>query len=532
MNGSEPDGVGKTPKQSLSLTLQGNGMESENQPAAHAKVANLVSFFSEGGFASSPLPEDNPDEEDESGWRLVTNKKSQKGIIRNADTAGINTPGSLNSTTEGTTPNRPQNEENRTEAEPHLSTRITASENGKAIDMKKVSPLYIAKGLKGQVSRGGIVSVDPHPDGSLTITAYNQAALLEILAINKIGSWDVENWKPKARNFCQGVISRVHPAITDEEITTDIDSEIKVIKCTRLMKGSMQTSCVLITFDGPTIPESIWLGFYKFSVREFIPDPIQCLNCYRFHHKAGECNGRRRCARCGKNHKTQECTAPREEYKCPNCSGPHSAGWGGCPKRKEARRIIHVKTTQKVTRKEAANIIQRGKTFAEVVSADAIGTKEMEKNDGAMSERRTLIRQEDYNQAVPAQVSMQQIETQKSPKTEKIDEKNRLGCKITDLERKLNAVFNLIIKVIQAICPESARPAINEVIESAKTAIDIIRETSSNDPSSDNDATEEDNHASSLNLTQQNKNPNKEKRRKAKPKKKRRVDGAVKHTRK
>jgi hypothetical protein len=150
-------------------------------------------------------------------------------------------PGSLNSAREGTTPNRSKNGGNWTEAEPHLSTRIIVSENGKAIDMKKVSPLYIAKGLKWQVSRLGIVSVDPHPDGSLT--------LLEILAINQIGSWDVEKWKPKARNFCQGVISRVHLTITDEEITTDIDSEIKVIKCSRLMKGSMQTSCLLITFD-------------------------------------------------------------------------------------------------------------------------------------------------------------------------------------------------------------------------------------------------------------------------------------------
>jgi hypothetical protein len=78
MNGSEPDEVGKkTPRQSLFFILQGNGMDSENH-AAHAKVANLVSFFSNGGLTSSPLPEDIPDEEDESGWHLVTNKKSQK----------------------------------------------------------------------------------------------------------------------------------------------------------------------------------------------------------------------------------------------------------------------------------------------------------------------------------------------------------------------------------------------------------------------------------------------------------------------
>jgi hypothetical protein len=81
------------------------------------------------------------------------------------------------------------------------------------------------------------------------IRAHNHTTLLEILAINQISSWDVEKWKPKARNFYQGVISRVHLTINDEEITTDIDSEIKVVKFSRLMKGSMQTSCLLITFD-------------------------------------------------------------------------------------------------------------------------------------------------------------------------------------------------------------------------------------------------------------------------------------------
>ena len=53
-----------------------------------------------------------------------------------------------------------------------------------------------------------------------------------------------------------------------------------------------------------------------------------------------------------------------------------------------------MKTTQKVTRKEAAIIVQRGKTFAEVVAADAAGAKEIKKNDGATTERRPSIRQE------------------------------------------------------------------------------------------------------------------------------------------
>ena len=104
-------------------------------------------------------------------------------------------------------------------------------------------------------------------------------------------------------------------------------------------------------------------------------------------------------------------------------------------------RIIHVKTTQKVTREEAANIIQKGKTFAEVISADAV-----EKNGRVMTERRPSIRQEDYSQAAPAQASTQK--NPKDPKTGKIDEKNQMDCKNTALQRKLNAVFDLIIKDI------------------------------------------------------------------------------------
>jgi hypothetical protein len=92
---------------------------------------------------------------------------------------------------------------------------------------------------------------------------------------------------------------------------------------------------------------------------------------------------------------------------------------GGCPKRKEAMRIIHVKTTQKVTReRKQQNIVKKGNTFAEVIYADAV-----EKNNRAMTERRPSIRQEVYSHTAPAQTSTQQ--NPKGPKTAKLARKTK-----------------------------------------------------------------------------------------------------------
>ena len=52
---------------------------------------------------------------------------------------------------------------------------------------RKVSAPNIAKCLKGQISQEGILTVDPHPDGSRSITAYTtHATLLEILYVNRM----------------------------------------------------------------------------------------------------------------------------------------------------------------------------------------------------------------------------------------------------------------------------------------------------------------------------------------------------------
>ena len=78
-------------------------------------------------------------------------------------------------------------------------------------------------------------------------------------------------------------------------------------------------------------------GAYIFNKR-VVPkrphkEPIRCLRCHKFGHERRDCKYEEAyCGRCSLVHETEECRAPRNEYKCINCLGPHPSYDRECPK--------------------------------------------------------------------------------------------------------------------------------------------------------------------------------------------------------
>lgn len=59
----------------------------------------------------------------------------------------------------------------------------------------------------------------------------------------------------------------------------------------------------------------------------------QCHNCQSFGHSSIFCARQPHCVKCGKPHKTADCTKTQEEPPaCSNCGGPHTANYSKCPK--------------------------------------------------------------------------------------------------------------------------------------------------------------------------------------------------------
>ena len=74
------------------------------------------------------------------------------------------------------------------------------------------------------------------------------------------------------------------------------------------------------------------------------PQVLQCFNCQGFGHSAGGCPNPRRCVRCGEAHPHSECTTPRTQPKCANCTADHPACARSCPAFKEAKTQVASKT--------------------------------------------------------------------------------------------------------------------------------------------------------------------------------------------
>ena len=64
---------------------------------------------------------------------------------------------------------------------------------------------------------------------------------------------------------------------------------------------SIQTGTYFLTFDRPTPPEKLAVGYLKVDVSLYIPNPLRCFNCQKFGHGKDNCRGSQCCVRCGQN---------------------------------------------------------------------------------------------------------------------------------------------------------------------------------------------------------------------------------------
>ena len=90
------------------------------------------------------------------------------------------------------------------------------------------------------------------------------------------------------------------------------------------------TKTVLLQFDSTNLPRTVDIGYMRFNIKQYIPQPLRCYKCNCFGHISANCRGKERCSKRGGEHKFNNCEASTMKYV--NYNGNRTAASKSCPR--------------------------------------------------------------------------------------------------------------------------------------------------------------------------------------------------------
>lgn len=233
------------------------------------------------------------------------------------------------------------------------------ADNHNSLD--KVSCFFIGKALNNHIGDGHITKRTR--DGNLLIKCKNDTQAKKLLNLNQQlfgDKYKVIVEEHDKLNSVQGLIycwdskylseDEILDGLKDEKVTA-------VHKIKKQVNGVLtNTALCILTFKRSVLPETIKFGFHEVLVKPYIPNPLRCLNCFRFGHSRKVCKNDRVCANCSeKFDEHHECSS---QTKCVNCRGPHSSLDKTCPRFVRESSIQKIKIQDKISYFEARKKFQ------------------------------------------------------------------------------------------------------------------------------------------------------------------------------
>jgi hypothetical protein len=170
--------------------------------------------------------------------------------------------------------------------------------------------------------------------------------VLELLSVNKIGSWNVMCRLLLNQTQSVGVIGPFGQDITDAELTSELSSAgYPKATAERIFKGKEKTKTAMfkVNFATNTPPPCTYLRYHQFKgnwetqnlKNASVSRPWQFFKCQRFGHSATYCRNAACCVGCSGLHNVKKCpSAGSLAPKCCNCGGRHTANYGRCSQMK------------------------------------------------------------------------------------------------------------------------------------------------------------------------------------------------------
>ena len=216
-----------------------------------------------------------------------------------------------------------------------------------------------------QLNRTGTFTLD-----ALDVKSFNRM-------LNDLPAILTTNNYPQAKIFVPRSIQRVQDTEkvafvkrVDLELPEDriIDALKKVgldvINVTRLTSkdGKTPTRTIKITFSDVQNRNTFVHTGLQVDSMQFIAEaasqntkPVQCFICLKYGHIAKYCKTKQQvCARCGDNHRIEQCTVASDAVKCCNCKGNHIATSNDCSLyREQETKMLNMVNRYSTTSKQA-----------------------------------------------------------------------------------------------------------------------------------------------------------------------------------
>lgn len=236
-------------------------------------------------------------------------------------------------------------------AEFYIIERI---DNNKSFE--QVSPFVIEKALTSYI--GAHHETKRLRNGTLLVKCKNEKQAKLLMNFNNMlfaNTFKVKVIEHETLNTVQGLVYCWDSKFLSEEEILEGLTEQKVVAVRKIKRkvgdSVVETALCILTFKRSLLPNSIKFGFHSVLVKPYIPNPLRCLNCFRFGHTRKNCKSERVCAQCSASfHEPESCLTGS---RCVNCKGAHSNWNKECPQYIREMGIQTIKIQEKLSYFEA-----------------------------------------------------------------------------------------------------------------------------------------------------------------------------------
>ena len=234
---------------------------------------------------------------------------------------------------------------------------MTSGDDEKSLS--RLSTFAIQKGIQGLV--GEPKTIKRLRSGDLLIEVDRETHSTKLLAVTELAQVPVQVSPHRTLNTSKGVLRTPElKNTTREELLTQLkkqgvtDARMVTIK----KNGEMiRVNTAILTFNRPTPPATLKVGFERCTVQPYVPSPLRCFKCQQFGHHQDNCSKAKVCAKCAQpDHQDTACTSA---MNCVSCNGEHTAYSKNCPRWITEKEIQRVRTERKISYLKLGKLLKR-----------------------------------------------------------------------------------------------------------------------------------------------------------------------------